>query len=94
MEKQQLQVNMQGQDGLIDNGDQEVESKAKVLERALAMKVAMVGRLEKSWKTDLEKRISEVERKTSLLIRVSQSWRREFLILIYLVWKSILKCGI
>ena len=26
MEKQQLQVNMQGQDGLIDNGDQEVES--------------------------------------------------------------------
>ena len=65
LEKQQLQVNIQGQDGLIDNGDKKVESRAKVLERALAMKDAAVGRKEKSWKTDLEKRIAEVERKTS-----------------------------
>ena len=79
LEKQQSQVDMQGQDDLFDNGDQEEESRVKVLERTLAMKVAEVGRMEKeledrlSGQPDLEMRIAEVQKKEKELKERGQS---------------------
>ena len=54
LEKQQVQVDAQSQDGDIDTSDFEVESRAKALEKALAVKVAAVERKEK----ELEERLS------------------------------------